>query len=460
MIQLRDYQIRLVDEARQSIAGGCKRLLIQAACGSGKTNLAAYITNEAIAKNNTVMFCCHRNELLMQASRTMSNFGIEHGLIAAKYTQKLYCKVQIAMIDTLRNRLDLVAIPSILFVDEAHHAVSPTWKKIINYYADRGSIIVGLSATPQRLDGKSMGDMFNHMISGPSIQSLMEADYLAHYKYYAPPSVVDMDGVGKRFGEYDIKEQALRIDKPHVFGDAIEHYKKILSGKKAIAFQVNIQSSKNFAAQCVSQGIPCLHVDGEMPASERARAIKSFEEGQTLILSNVGLFGEGFDVRSCDGVILLRKTASLSLYLQMCGRAMRPHDSKEYAIIIDHMDNVSLHGLPDYYHEWSLDGEQRGKAKQKSADDIKIKQCTQCYHVFTPQPCCPNCGHEVGLNQRELEIIEGELMEITNHKIKIEQRKEVGQAKTQKDLEQIARDRGYNIGWARHVWHARSNKMR
>ncbi len=457
MISLRPYQLQLVDEARQALRS-TKRLLIQAACGAGKTCIASYIIESAASKKLPIMFIVHRNELLLQASRTMKNFGIEHGFIAAHYTPKKYCNVQIAMIDTLRNRLDKVTVPKLLIIDEAHHAISPTWKKIIQYYCDKGTVIIGLSATPQRLDGRPLNDMFDQMVCGPDIKSLINAGSLSRYKYYAPPSVVDMEGVKKKFGDYDQKEQSLRVDKPHVFGDAIEHYKKILHGKRAIAFQINIQASKNFAAQCIAQGIPCLHVDGEMSSVDRAKSIKSFEDGHTWILSNVGLFGEGFDVSACDGVILLRKTASLSLYLQMCGRMMRPYESKDIGIILDHMNNISLHGLPDADREWSLEG-QKSKDKKKLQEVVAIRQCPKCYHVFESGRMCPQCGHDLGAQYHEIEKIDGELQEIKQDDlVKLEKKKEVGKARTLQDLNQIALDRGYKNGWARKVFESRARR--
>jgi superfamily II DNA or RNA helicase len=196
-----------------------------------------------------------------------------------------------------------------------------------------------------------------------------------------------------------------------------------------------------------------------MPKSERAAAIKSFESGETWILSNVSLFGEGFDVSACDGVILLRKTSSLSLFIQMCGRAMRPHESKEKAIILDHMSNVAQHGLPDDDHDWSLEG--RKKGKKKTSEVVPIRQCPKCYFVFEPQRCCPQCGFDMGKTPEELEKIEGELKEVIREQEAIQQiqkKREVGQAKTLQDLEKIALERGYKKGWAHAIFTSRANK--
>ena len=454
-IILRPYQQDLIDRAREKLKS-VRRLLIQAPTGSGKTALAASITHGALQKNNSIMFCVHRHELMMQAAKAMDHFGIQYGFISPKFTPKTHCMVQIAMIDTLRSRVDKVPIPNIFAVDESHHAVSPTYRKIIEHYHNNGSIILGFTATPQRLDGKPLNDLFDDMVLGPSIKHLIALGHLAKYKYYAPPSLVDFTGMKKKFGDYDAKEQALRVDKPMVFGDAIQHYKRLLSGKRAIAFHINIKASQHFAAQCMSEGIPCKHVDGEMPASERAKAIKSFERGETLILSNVALFGEGFDVPAVDAVILLRKTASLSLYLQMCGRMMRPHDSKECGIILDHMNSVALHGLPDLDREWSLEGENKA-SKKKAQEVVAIRQCPRCYTVFVPSPVCPECGFDMGPVPKELEVIDVELQEIIDAQVKKDKRSEVGKARTLEDLNRIAVERGYKYGWSKRIFEARKN---
>jgi len=415
-IQLRPKQDRVISEARAKLKT-VTRLLLQAPCGFGKTVLGSYMALNASTKGRRVYFLTHRDELAKQASRTMTAFGIEHGFIMAAFTMQRRHMVQIAMIDTLRNRLEQVPVPGLLIVDECHHAVSKSWQKVIDYYHSKGCVVVGLSATPQRLDGRPLNDIFDDMVLGPTVRELIEDGALSNYTYYAPPQVAQLDDIKMKYGEFDQKAMAEQIDKPQVFGDAIEHFKKIMPGKRAIAFHVNIEGSKHFAEQCRAAGIPALHVDGEMKKEDRASAIKSFERGETLILSNVSLFGEGFDVKACEGVILLRRTASLSLFIQMCGRAMRPHESKDRAIILDHVGNLALHGLPDKDHDWTLEGRQKRKGKKKDADEptVDLKQCPACYVVHAPSPTCPRCGHEypVGGGRGEMEQVDGELLEIT-----------------------------------------------
>lgn len=458
-ITLRPRQLKMIGEARLKLKT-VTRLLLQAPCGFGKTVLGAFITHSGMSKGRRIMFLTHREELAKQASRTMVGFGIEHGFIYSAYTPKPYCLVQIAMVDTLRNRLERIQVPDILIIDECHHAVSNTWQKIINHYHSLGCVVIGLSATPQRLDGRPLNDMFDDMVLGPTVRELIAEGNLANYAYYAPPQIADLEGLKQKFGDVDQKEQGERMDKPEVYGDAIEHYQTIMPGKRAIAFHVNIKGSKHFVEQCVAAGIPALHVDGEMSSSERAAAIKSFEAGTTWILSNVSLFGEGFDVKACDGVILLRRTSSLALFIQMCGRAMRPHESKEKAFILDHVGNITLHGLPDNDHDWTLEGKKKKSGKKKEVEPpVKMMQCTSCYHCHEPALECPQCGFEYPAKGRgEMEQVDGELQEITQEiRDAISKTRRIEQAAT-KTADDMVANLGYSRSRALLILKAREEK--
>lgn len=448
---LRDYQIKLIDDIRTSLKTN-RRVLMQLPTGGGKTACSTYMIKSTHDKGLPTLFCVHRNELLQQASRTYSNFGIEHGSIISGVKSFESSLANIAMISTLTRRLDAIPIPKLVIVDEAHHATASSWSKVINHYYDNGSIIIGLSATPQRLDGSSLGSLFDEMVCGPSVSELISLGHLSQYRYYAPPAAADFSQLKKSYSDAEL---AVLMDKPVVFGDAIAHYKQLLGGKKAIAFNVNVQVSQNFAAQCVANGIKCVHVDGDTHASERAKHIYNFEYGDIDIISNVNLFGEGFDVKNCDGVILLRKTASTALFLQMVGRMMRPALGKSDGIILDHVNNVNVHGLPDEPRDWSLtQGLGRKKHQSDDEDKISIRQCTSCYYVYRPAKVCPKCGVEAQKTRREIEKVEAELEEIKER----QKRTEVSKAKTLEDLRKIARERGYNQKWANIIYNSRRGR--
>lgn len=404
------------------------------------TVVGAYIAKSASEKKRRVLFLVHREELAKQASRTFTAFGVEHGMIMAGRTFDPTQSVYVGMIDTVRNRIQkdkLRLRPAVVLVDECHHAVSKGWKFVIDHFHSLGAVVIGLSATPQRLSGEPLSDVFDVMVPGPTVRELIDRGSLCDYAYYAPPQIVDLDEVHTKYGDFATSELAAATDKPTITGDAISHYKRLLPGKRAIIFAVNITHSKHVVEQFCADGIPAAHVDGEMDRSERSRIVKAFEDGEILVMSNVSLFGEGFDVKACDGVIMLRATQSLALHVQMVGRAMRPHETKEKAVIIDHVGNVGRHGLPDADHDWSLEGKKKKRGKKKDTEEIKVKQCPTCYRVHVPASECPYCGHVYEASRSGPEQVDGELREITREMLEA-QRKEAritqGKAQTVDEL--------------------------
>lgn len=461
-IILRDYQDKLVSGARSLITSGVKRIMVQSPAGSGKTVTASYMVKGIVDRGMRVMFAVHREELAKQASKTFRAFGIHHGYIMSSMSMDIRLRAHVAMIDTLRNRVTKVPRPDVLIIDEAHHAVSPSWRKLIDHYAEQGTLIIGLSATPCRLDGKPLRGLFDAMVLGPSVKHLIGIGALSDYTYFAPPMLLDLAKVKTRMGDYAQDQLAEASDKPAIIGDAVEHYKRLLPGKRAIGFAVNIEHSKHIASMFASAGVPAAHVDGETPANERAATIEAFARGDIKVMSNVALFGEGFDVPSCEGVLMLRATQSLSLHIQVCGRAMRPSASKQSAILLDHVGNFLRHGLPDDDREWSLDGRKKKAGGKAAAEEtIPLKQCPTCYRVHEPAPQCPFCDHVYEAAARTMEQVDGDLKAITAEDKALLQRQmriEVAKAKTLEELESIAAQRGYKPGWARAVHESRKKK--
>jgi superfamily II DNA or RNA helicase len=294
-----------------------------------------------------------------------------------------------------------------VLVHNCHHLGAKTWSNLFNSYPKAWK--VGLTATPWRLDGKGLSDFFQVMVQGPTTRWLIDNKYLADYKAFAPVTP-DLTGVSTSMGDYSKSELAERMGEAHIIGSAVAEYKKFASNKRAIVFAVSINHSQTIIDDFKSHGIPAEHVDGETPTHERNEIISRFRQGETLVLSNVGLFGEGFDLPDIECVILMRPTKSLSLYRQMVGRGLRPTANKSHAIILDHSGNIMAHGLPCTEIDWTLDG----RPKKQSEPSIKI--CQSCFAAMrSALKSCPQCGHKFHVEQKERKIIkgDGELKEIT-----------------------------------------------
>lgn len=442
VIKLRKYQDKGIKDISDEFDNTYKVVYVLP-CGGGKTLTMAHMAKTAMNRKKRTIFLVHRRELITQASRTLTQYGIPHGINGN--TNDL---IQIASVQTVARRLDKLKIPDLVILDECHHATASTWKKCLEYWQD--AYVVGLTATPARLNGQGLGDVFEAMVMGPTAKELIQQGHLTPYKYYAPPQVADFEGVKIKMGDYDGAEVEIRVNKPSVIGDAVDHYSRLAHGKQAIAYCASVLHSQNTAAAFQAQGITAKHIDGTTPASERDKAIEDFRAGRIIVLCNMDLIGEGFDVPTMEVVILLRPTQSLTLYIQQSMRGMRPDRNNIFkeAIILDHVGNVFRHGLPDDLREWSLEGV--SKRKKSESGSVGIRTCLGCYLCHSPAPVCPYCGYEYQMTARQLAEEAGELKEYDAKILEMSKRKkriELNMCKTIADLKQYAAENDYKPGW-------------
>lgn len=343
-----------------------------------------------------------------------------------------------------------------ILVHNCHHLAAGSWSKLYKAFPD--AFHIGLTATPERLDGKGLKDYFREIVRGPSVQWLISNGFLSPYKLFAPASV-NVSKFHILGGDYKKDELNATMDKPTITGDAIKHYKRLADGKRAVVFCVSIEHSKHVVSQFQAAGIPSAHVDGETPTEERDEAVKKFAEGKIRVLSNVELFGEGFDLPSLEVAILLRPTASLGLYLQQVGRSLRVSSGKETALILDHVGNVSRHGLPDEEREWSLAGH-AGHGK-KGEKETTVRICGACFAAQkSGNPVCQFCGFVFEKKYRKVEEQDGELAEVDLDKLRKIKRMEQGRCETFQDLVELGKKRKYRRPylWAKYLWNARQRR--
>lgn len=456
-MELRDYQIAILDKARARMQAGVRSLLLEAPCGSGKTVLTAHMLRTAASKDIDSWFVVHRRELIEQSSATFTAAGVSHGIAASGTTMNVWPKVQICAVQSIRTRQGYLRKPKLIVYDEAHHIAAATWKRIFD--ENPQAFHLGLSATPVRLDGKGLGDFFSEIIHGPTVEWLIQQGYLSSFKVYAPPGA-DMTNVPIRMGDYAKKEAAAAVDRPTITGSAIEHYKKLADGKRAIVYATNIEHSQRVVSEFNAAGVPALHIDGETSAVDRANGVDAFRAGRFKVLSNVDLFGEGFDLPALEVAILLRPTASLGLYIQQAGRALRPSVSKSTATIIDHVGNVARHGFPDEPREWSLNST-RNARKVRDVSSPGVTICPACFAAqYSGADRCSYCGHALPIKKREVEEVDGELVELQRKAAVRERKIQQGGARTLEELIELGRQRGYKnpYGWAAHLHKARMSR--
>jgi DNA repair protein RadD len=457
-VVLRDYQTDLINRARDALRKH-RRVLIQSATGSGKTALATHMAIQSVSRNKRVNFICHRAELVEGTSKTFHKFGLPHGFIASGRPMTVATMANVCSIDTLKARLEAVKEPDIAIWDECHHMGAAGWQMVQAAWPN--AYHIGLSATPWRLDGTGLGDFFDAMVMGPSVAWLIEHGHLSQYRVYAP-HVPDMKGVRKAMGDFAKGDAEKRMDKAKLTGDAIAHWQRYARGLRTVVFCVTIAHSKHVAEQFSAAGVPAAHLDGTTPKGERKRIIQAYASGQIQVLCNVDLFGEGFDLASIaerdvtiDCVMLMRPTQSLSLHLQMLGRALRPYLGK-IAIILDHAGNTSRLGFPDDEHEWTLEARQKGRGSKKPEGPPPPITCDKCFQQIRRPlpPKCPTCQKILLADAKLPEASDGELVEVTDEEKRRRRaimKQEEAEARDLGALIALGAKRGYkNPGtWAR-----------
>jgi len=477
---LRPYQDDLLDAIIEQYQRGYRRVLARADTGAGKTVVFSAITLRATLKRKRVTIAAHRVEIVDQISRALDSFGVRHGRIQSGHTMT-GDPVQVAMIITLGKRLDQIAAPDLFVIDECHHATGGSYRVIADRWIK--TRILGVTATPNRLDGRGLNDCFDVMVEAIPMADLIAQGFLAGYTYLAPPTRIDLSSVATRNGDYAVDQLAAATDKSVITGDAVGHAKMYLAGRPAIVFTVTVEHAEHVAAQFAEAGFRAASVDGSMSSKERRSRIEGIGNGNLDILTSCQLISEGTDIPAVGGAILLRPTKSLALHLQQVGRSLRPKSDGSNAVILDHVGNIR-HGLPDAPRIWSL-----AAKKKKKHEDAPVAQCEVCYRVFgvypnwkqklrdhnepCQEPTDPRCllmseGSSGG--ERELpEAEEGTLSVVSTSPewaggLNIatargtEWYRLMDRADTLEKLAQVAKARGYHWKWARNVMAARARK--
>jgi DNA repair protein RadD len=384
MRRLRPYQIHDLDDIVDAFNTGVRRVCYQAPTGSGKTVLFADLVREVAADGDRALVLGHRDEIVQQVSDSLSDLGVRHGFIAAGYPTTRHL-VQVASVMTLVRRLHQFDPPRLVVIDEAHHAVASTWRKIIAALPI-SCVILGVTATPRRLDGRPLDDIFERLIVGPSIARLIDDGWLAPCTVFTPARGPDLSKVYIRAGDYAVDELSTVMSRGMIVTGAVDEYARLCPGEPGIAFCVDIAHSKLVAAAFAARGYRAAHLDGTTPRQLRRELIAALADGRIDVLCNCGLISEGLDVPGVVAAILLRPTKSLALYLQMVGRALRP--GKDKAFVLDHAGNVYRHGLPDARRRWSLHGRE-----QQAQDSNSIIRCPSCGAINKRGArTCAHCG--------------------------------------------------------------------
>jgi superfamily II DNA or RNA helicase len=445
-MSLRPDQERAVNEVLAAF-GRHRSALLVSPVGSGKTLMFAEVCRRIQGR---ALIVAHRRELLRQAANKVLAASLKPSIIAPGHRHDPEAPVWVASIQTLaRREMDFSMVQLAVF-DEAHRAVSPTALAVIE--ALPHALILGVTATPQRLDGRGLGQVFEHMVLAASVSELIAAGHLAAFDYYGHRDKPDLAGVPMRQGDYAPEHLAPRMLKSVIMGNAVQHYARLCPGRPAVAFAVNVEHARALAAAFAAQGWRAASVDGSMSHAERDRRISGLATGELHVLVSVELVSEGLDIPGIEACILQRPTASPTLAIQQTGRALRPKPNGARAVILDHVGNYERHGLPDDDRAWSLEGRVGRKA---TPGGLTVWTCAECYRCNRSTcPACTGCGAAKPRVLVEMEERAAELELIG--RAKVEDVHEL--CRTPEEYVRFARSKGKRTTWAALRWHERKTR--
>lgn len=445
MIQLRPYQSDLISRVYQSYHAGNRNVLAVLPTGAGKSIVVSQIILDGHLQGLSECVIAHRNELVGQMSLHVARRGIPHRIIASKsavgqitaeHRRELgrsfvnpSAPCSVVSVDTLIARQDQLqqwaAQVQRWTIDEAHHVLTENkWGKAVAMFPNAYGL--GVTATPLRADGKGLGaeydGPFQDMLIGPTMRDLIDIRALCDYEIACPESdlVVD-DGDFTANGDLSPKKGRLASQKSHIVGDVVVEYLRRSAGKRAICFATDVETSNEMAARFNDANVRAASVSAKTPAATRNEYIRRFRDGQLDVLVNVDLFSEGFDVPAVETVIMARPTASLGVYLQQFGRALRPLEGKSHGLVIDHVSNWKRHGLPDRPRVWSLARRDKRSKREPDPDEIPLTACRECSRPYERvYNACPYCGHQpvpAGGGGRSIDMVDGDLMLLDRDKL-------------------------------------------
>lgn len=445
-MELRDYQDRCIKKLYNAIKSGHKRLILRLDCGAGKTLTMAEVARRTALKGNEVLFLVNRVELKDQTIRTFQNVGLQDNEL-----------VKIGMVVTVGNHLANYN-PKLIIADECNFSLAKSWRKVFDAYPE--AFVIGLSATPVRLSGEPMGDIYDCIIGDITAQELINRGFLSDYDYYAPPLQLDWEDVSLIAGDYDKRQLEKKFDNAKIYGDVIREYRKLASDKKTIVFCTTIKHSQKTAEEFCKAGYKAEHLDANTPKKDREKIVDRFRTGETQILCNCMLFIYGFDVPDCECVVQLRPTKSLAIYVQSTMRALRGKEGKR-ALILDFVRNYEVHGMPTDEREWSLEGTVKKDRQFDSEGNLQIRQCENCFRTYKlPANICPYCGLLYKPKANELkQIKEVQLQKIERDKQLVQEKKKaladervkefknIDECKSKDEIYAFCRFKGYKSGF-------------
>lgn len=390
---LRPYQKQAKRAVQGAWSRGKRAPLLRMPTGSGKTTVVAHLIKDYPSKN--CLFLCPARELVNQGVKRFREHGIPAGAMMGRQRPKSGETVHVATVQTAINR-DLGDY-ALIVIDEAHHAVAKQCKTLLAKYPKAN--LLGITATPIRLDGKGLGTIFDELLDPIELQTLIDSGWLVPLKVFAPTKPVNLSKVKVDRKKRDFATHSLmkHYATPKLVGDAVEHWRRYAEHRPTFVYCCSIVHAESTAELLRAAGIKTGVITGETGKTARAELFKAMQGGELTALCNVGVLTEGVDFPRLGCIMLLRPTLSKALHFQILGRGHRTAPNKRDCIILDHADNFRRHGFPEEPQKWSLAGVRnqasRGFRKVTEPKAIECPNCGALIPVLSVE--CPNCGKSI-----------------------------------------------------------------
>jgi len=407
------------------------------------------VIQSAVSRGRRVLFVAHRKELIDQAWERLRAAGVSAGVIMADDDRRApEHDVQVASVQTLVRRTTWPGA-DVVVIDECQHAASDSYGRLFTHYPD--AVHLGLTATPWRVDGRGLAGLFDGSVVAATPAELIAQGHLCRWDHlvFDPPDLGHLRTVA---GDYEQHGLSLECSKSAIVGDVVSKWLAQASSLKTILFAVDIDHSRALAVAFAAQGVRVETIDHHTSKPEREACLDRLRTGETRIVCNVGILGEGYDLPDLECVVLARPTQSLGLYLQQVGRVMRPAPGKQRARIRDHAGLLRRFGRIDASRDYSL---QAARGTHPAPDLESLTTCPQCLAVFVGD-ACPSCGaipprvkrgavNAVPAESETLIRSEDHPPAVETMRSKLERRDQL-----LKDFERKARRLGLKPGWCVH----------
>jgi superfamily II DNA or RNA helicase len=361
-------------------------------CRTGKTVTAAFITFDRVKLGQHVFVLTPTEEIFNQWRITLSDVKIDSGYINSSGVQGRGKMVYVCMPMSLNNLLSQLPekfSPDIIITDECHHSMADTWMNIYNFYPRAGRL--GLTATPQRTDGKGLDNIYTDIVQTITMQEAIDNGQIAEPLIIVPEQYVGNIPINN--GDYDVETQAELLGTTRIIGDVIKQYSNILAGLPVLVACSTHEHAKKMTEAFCDVGWNFEHIHGNLHYRERARMIRHIRSGSINGLCTVGIGSEGLDIDGLYGLIWLCRTKSITKFIQFSSRPLNKIEGKKYGIIIDPVGNTFIHGLPQLNRTWKLTG--RTEAGQQEDAAPKMKICPACSVMNAElNVTCHICGYD------------------------------------------------------------------